>query len=327
LTNTGNTNSPMPTTLDCHLASSAEITTAFRNVHEFWGGDSQIDEFVKQRLASRHHQRATWYVGCVDGTVACSLGAFPFELGLADSIERAIFIGCVHTRPEDRGQGFVPQLFEFVENAEQQAGVKWSLLFSDIAPSYYERLGYQISTAPNICIKSNTSVTESDCFKLRPFDSTQHLQTLSNIYQQHFQGKPFFVHRNGDHWDHLAHQHKEDQWFWLCDNTSETVGYVLLQTSRANTVLKDFALQNPTSEQHRRCLATLSHYCNKQQIAEIVGWFPKLTDPADDLDWYYYVDRKTEITMVKTLAPNDDNTTSVEVLINHLDTIRHVDHV
>ena len=123
----------MPTSLDCHLASSAEITAAFRNVHEFWGGDSQIDEYVKQRLASRHHQRATWYVGCVDGTVACSLGAFPFELGLADSIERAIFIGCVHTRPEDRGQGFVPQLFEFVENAEQQAGVKWSLLFSDIS--------------------------------------------------------------------------------------------------------------------------------------------------------------------------------------------------
>ena len=152
----------MPTALDCHLASSAEIAAAFRNVHEFWGGDSQIDEFVKQRLASRHHQRATWYVGCVDDTVACSLGAFPFELGIDDSIERAIFIGCVHTRPENRGQGFAPQLFEFVENAEQQAGVKWSLLISDIAPNYYERLGYQISTAPNICIKPSTSVMQSD---------------------------------------------------------------------------------------------------------------------------------------------------------------------
>jgi len=325
----------MPTTLDCHLASSAEIAAAFRNVHEFWGGDSQIDEFVKQRLASRHHQRATWYVGCVDGTVACSLGAFPFELGLADSIERAIFIGCVHTRPEDRGQGFVPQLFEFVENAEQQAGVKWSLLFSDISAGYYERLGYQISTAPNICIKPNTSVTQSDCFTLRPFDSTQHLQTLSNIYQRHFQGKPFFVHRNDDHWDHLVQQHKDDQWFWLCNDTGETVGYVLLQTSQGNTVLKDFALQNPTAEQLRRCLATLSHFCYEQQTDEIIGWYPKLaklteqTDQhaADNMDGYNYCDRKTEITMVKTLAQNDDNSTSEELLINHLDTIRHVDHV
>jgi len=325
----------MPTTLDCHLASSAEIAAAFRNVHEFWGGDSQIDEFVKQRLASRHHQRATWYVGCVDGTVVCSLGAFPFELGLADSIERAIFIGCVHTRPEDRGQGFVPQLFEFVENAEQQAGVKWSLLFSDISAGYYERLGYQISTAPNICIKPNTSVTQSDCFTLRPFDSTQHLQTLSNIYQRHFQGKPFFVHRNYDHWDHLVQQHKDDQWFWLCNDTGETVGYVLLQTSQENTVLKDFALQNPTAEQLRRCLATLSHFCYEQQTDEIIGWYPKLaklteqTDQhaADNMDGYNYCDRKTEITMVKTLAQNDDNSTSEELLINHLDTIRHVDHV
>ena len=313
--------------LDCHLANSVEKASAFRNVHEFWGGDSQIDNFVKQRLVSPHHQRATWYVGCVDGTVACSLGAFPFELSLADSIEPAIFIGCVHTRPEDRGQGFVPQLFEFVENAEQQAGVKWSLLFSDIAPSYYERLGYQVSAAPNICIKSNTSVTESDCFKLQPFDSTEHLQALSNIYQQHFQEKPFFIHRNDDHWEHIVQQHKDDQWFWLCSDTGETVGYVLLQTSQGNTVLKDFALQNPTTEQLRRCLATLSHYCNKQHIDEIVGWFPKLPDPANNMDWYDYVDRKTEITMIKTLVPSDDKTTSGEVLINHLDTIRHVDHV
>ena len=313
--------------LDCHLANSVEKASAFRNVHEFWGGDSQIDNFVKQRLVSPHHQRATWYVGCVDGTVACSLGAFPFELGLADSIEPAIFIGCVHTRPEDRGQGFVPQLFEFVENAEQQAGVKWSLLFSDIAPSYYERLGYQVSAAPNICIKSNTSVTEGDCFKLQPFDSTEHLQALSNIYQQHFQEKPFFIHRNDDHWEHIVQQHKDDQWFWLCSDTGETVGYVLLQTSQGNTVLKDFALQNPTTEQLRRCLATLSHYCNKQHLDEIVGWFPKLPEPANDMDWYDYVDRKTEITMIKTLVPSDDNATSEEVFTSHLDTIRHVDHV
>jgi hypothetical protein len=218
-------------------------------------------------------------------------------------------------------------LFEFVENAEQQAGVKWSLLFSDIAPSYYERLGYQVSAAPNICIKSNTSVTESDCFKLQPFDSTEHLQALSNIYQQHFQEKPFFIHRNDDHWEHIVQQHKDDQWFWLCSDTGETVGYVLLQTSQGNTVLKDFALQNPTTEQLRRCLATLSHYCNKQHLDEIVGWFPKLPEPANDMDWYDYVDRKTEITMIKTLVPSDDNATSEEVFTSHLDTIRHVDHV
>jgi hypothetical protein len=290
--------------LDCHLASSAEKAAAFRNVHEFWGGDSQIDEFVKQRLVSPHHQRATWYVGCVAGTVACSLGAFPFELCLAGSVQRAVFIGCVHTRSEDRGQGYAPQLFEFVENAEQQSG-------------------------------TNTSVTESDCFKLRPFDPTQHLQTLSHTYQQHFHGKPFFVHRNDDHWNYLVHQHKNDLWFWLCNDNSETVGYVLLQSSGTHTILKDFALQDPTTEQLQRCLATLSHYCHETQINEIVGWFPKLTDPAEqtvqhspgDTDGYYYFARKTEIAMIKTLELSDDNNTSGDVVINHLDTIRHVDHV
>ena len=28
-----------------------------------------------------------------------------------------------------------------------------SLLFSDINPNYYARMGYQISSAPNVCIK------------------------------------------------------------------------------------------------------------------------------------------------------------------------------
>ncbi|MCS5632008.1 MAG: hypothetical protein NZ744_14325, partial [Pirellulaceae bacterium] len=114
-----------------------------------------------------------------------------------------------------------------------------------------------------------------------------------------------------------------------------TVGYVLLQTSQGNTVLKDFALQNPTAEQLRRCLATLSHFCHEQQSDEIIGWYPKLAKSteqtvqhaANNMDGYYYCDRKTEITMIKTLVQSDDNNTSEELLINHLDTIRHVDHV
>ncbi|MGY8733587.1 MAG: hypothetical protein ACKVK0_15715, partial [Pirellulales bacterium] len=251
------------------------------------------------------------------------------------SVQRAVFIGCVHTRPENRGQGYTPQLFEFAENAEQQSGTKWSLLFSDIAPGYYERLGYQSSAAPNICIKSNMSVTEGGCFKLRPFDPTQHLQTLSHTYQRHFHGKPFFVHRNDDHWNYLVQQHKNDLWFWLCNDNSEAVGYVLLQSSGTHTILKDFALQDPTTEQLQRCLTTLSHYCHEQQINEIVGWFPKLTDSAEqtvqhspgDANGYYYFARETEITMIKTLALSDDNNTSGDMVINHLDTIRHVDHV
>ena len=100
-------------------------------------------------------------------------------------------------------------------------------------------------------------------------------------------------------------------------------------------MLKDFALQNPTAEQLRYCLATLSHFCHEQQTDEIFGWYPKLAklgEPTvqhtvDNMDGYYYCDRKTEIAMIKSLIQSDDNNTSAEVLINHLDTIRHVDHV
>ncbi|GIS61224.1 MAG: hypothetical protein CM1200mP2_34490 [Planctomycetaceae bacterium] len=66
--------------LDCHIANDTERAAAFGNVHECWGDERSVEDYVAWRMQSIQHARASWYVGCVDGRVATSLGAYPIVL-------------------------------------------------------------------------------------------------------------------------------------------------------------------------------------------------------------------------------------------------------
>ena len=92
--------------LDCHIANDTERAAAFGNVHECWGDVRSVEDFVAWRMQSIQHARASWYVGCVDGRVATSLGAYPIVLRAGGQSWPGFGIGAVHTVPEFRRRGY-----------------------------------------------------------------------------------------------------------------------------------------------------------------------------------------------------------------------------
>lgn len=82
-------------------------------------------------------------VALVDGPhVLASAKRYDLALGLDGRIRRAIGIGAVFTAPAYRGQGFARELLERILDDAVARGYAFAMLFSEIAPSFYERLGF-----------------------------------------------------------------------------------------------------------------------------------------------------------------------------------------
>lgn len=134
----------MTTALDlrCTRADDARIAEAHANVFRDWPHAATPEEHLRHRLASRHHQRATYHVGLLGDEVVCGLAVFPLTLFGPGGERPAGGIGAVHTREDHRGRGFASRLVRSAMQDEADRGVHDHLLFSDIDPGFYERLGF-----------------------------------------------------------------------------------------------------------------------------------------------------------------------------------------
>jgi len=302
--------------LDCHQASHEEKCTAFANVYEFWGNDMPLDQYVQWRLSSIHHQRAIWYVGVAGNTVAASLGVFPMFLSVHGDVNPTMFIGAVHTHPDFRKRGYAAQLISYAE--QDQAAhydVRWSILFSDINPAYYSRMGYQTSDAPNVCIRP----ADVDGWSTEPLDIASELDEMIAFYDSNHLGQTCFLHRPRSYWEFLATKHSQDWFSWLVDG-DQRQGYIHIRNNDGLACLEDFAVADHREPTLERLAKSVALYANLRGISEVHGWFPAITTRDS---WLQFSQRQTEITMWKSLT--DRSLTSDQA--EELAFFRHIDHV
>ena len=325
-------------TLDIHPASDAEREAAYRNVHEVWGRGLPIDEHVRQRLESPKHQSATWFVGCREGRVLTSLGAYPIELSLRGRVFPAVAIGSVHTLPECRGQGLAPRLLAWVERHLAGQGVAASLLYSDIDPQFYARLGYQqcpswsgwheITSLGNKPSSDTTSSTQrhagntsgrlANALRLEPFDPLEGASRMSELYARCHGRRALAIARNASYWHQLYQRSPDDAFYWLVVDNAVT-GYVRLCRAGDDWRIVDHAVDasvvsaaaadgtqppdgNATgTDPYDALYFAAVQQARRQGVARVGGWLP----PDDAARrWFRLVSRSKEITMVKSLDPS-----------------------
>lgn len=312
--------------LDIHRASEIERIEAYRNVHEIWGGSLSLDEHLSHRLVSVQHNRALWYVGCLNDRVVTSLGCYPLCFRVRGQTCRGIAIGAVHTAPEFRGRGFAPQLIEWVECDQRQQGVALSLLYSDIAPAYYERLGYlvcpgwemQIETASAVAAARELLQTspKSDLQKVSRFD---YRQALATLYDNHHASMEISIDRDEAYWDYLLAKRPEDEFHLLNEPTGNPAAYVRLRTEPQRLLIRDFALAG--NDNWNALLAHVVCIAADRNLPTVGGWLPNLqASPA----FAILSCREQEITMLKPLDASLVIDDAVRDAAQHFVEIDHV---
>lgn len=290
----------MTETLDVHVASDAERIQAYRNVHEFWGRGVQLEDYVHSRLDSAKHNKATWFVGCVDGRVVTSLGCYPVEFRLHGQALAGIALGSVHTLPDSRRKGFAPQLIQFVESHQRrERGARLSLLYSDIQPSYYARLGYQECPSWAGWLHVGSIAQPPDQGRISRLDASDSQADLRELYGDYHATLSMSIARGADYWDHLLEREPADEFYRLSDSAGEHCGYVRVRRADKAIIVRDYAL---TSHSDR----TIEKFCNgltlmavEHSAERIGGWLPDLPGIHNTFD---VTQRQREITMIKPLA-------------------------
>jgi len=90
---------------------------------------------------SRHLER----VGLVsDGALLASAKRYRVRVRIDDRTVDTIGLGAVFTPPARRGRGHAATLIEHIVEAAHREGAEMAMLFSEIAPDYYERLGFSV---------------------------------------------------------------------------------------------------------------------------------------------------------------------------------------
>jgi GNAT superfamily N-acetyltransferase len=84
-----------------------------------------------------------------DGRLLCTAKRYEFDGWLDGRRVRVLGIGAVFTPPKLRRHGFARAMIERMLAAAREDGIELALLFSEIGPRYYERIGFQPVRIPD----------------------------------------------------------------------------------------------------------------------------------------------------------------------------------
>jgi len=121
---------------------------ALDHTFPLWNDSLTREQYARYNLAqlrtawgAQHLQR----VGLVsNGTLLASAKRYRMRVRLDGRIVDTVGIGAVFTPPEHRGHGYAAVLLQQVLDRARDDGAAMAMLFSEIAPAYYERLGFAI---------------------------------------------------------------------------------------------------------------------------------------------------------------------------------------
>ena len=305
--------------LTFHLADDKQRLAAYRNVHEFWDGGRTLEDHLAWRSTSPQHNRARWYVGCLQGEVVVSLGSYPVRLRIGSHETGGIMIGAVHTLPEQRGNGFAPALLGWVENKEKSLQVTISMLFTDIGTEYYGRFGYR--ECPSWELQLATGDIEA-CWQLERVDRREHRDELRCLYENSTRCDELALVRDEEYWDYILHKQPEDLTFLAEDENGELAGYVRIRCRESEWVIQDWGLATPGDENLTSLVLAVAARANREGAVQLNGWMPSW--PAGNPAIEFKSRAGLNHTMIKSLDGYQEF--SVPVL-EAAQQLREIDHV
>jgi predicted acetyltransferase len=221
--------------------------------------------------------------------------------------------------PEFRGRGFAPRVLAFAEEQERLAGKTFSLLYSDIDPAYYERLGYRRCAAFQGWTNPMQFQSKPAC-TLTPFHAADELATLSTFYDRTHAHYALSIARASDYWRYLVTHSSQDE-FYFVQGGVQQIGYVRLGIKPTAIVIRDLSLLEDTEEAKRGLYCAVIGFAKMRGAERVGGWMP-----ADAVcrELFQVANRVQELTMVKPLVDrikiDDRHCTAAE----HFHEIDHV---
>jgi GNAT superfamily N-acetyltransferase len=209
--------------------------------------DARPDLFRRQ---TEHDSTFRWRHGRVvevDGAVVGYLRIFDRRLWLRGARLRAAGIGSVATHPDYRRRGLATALLRDTLALLRREGYHLSFLGTEVAPAFYERLGWRMVRQPShgAPAAEAAALPERPGLTMRPFAPSD-LTVVARIHARATRGRTGSVARSLRYWtDHLS---------WIDDDAS---GFLVAATDRRGLS----AFVRSRSERWASTLMVLDAHC------------------------------------------------------------------
>lgn len=172
--------------------------------HRTWYAHSEAEAHLRYRLDLLFGQwgkdQARIHVLEEGGRVLSGLVVFHLRARLAGEPRRVAGIAMVATEPAARGRGLARKLLDSVHEDLRREDAQLGLLFSDIDPAYYGRMGYE--TWPMERHQIPRPPTEGAEYRFREVED-EDLGLLVDLHGQFTASWEFAVERDRLYWTHL----------------------------------------------------------------------------------------------------------------------------
>ena len=294
----------MSQVLEIRPATDADRAQIYRNSYEMWGRPGMsLEEHIQWRMNCPQHNRGQFFAGNCGDRLVASLIVYPLKFALKERVVAGMGIGSVYTVSEYRGRGFAVQMLNHVEQLQREAGTLVSLLYSDIDPGYYARLGYLTCASWEGWITASEVSIEpgKDAGTLVAFTPKSALSDMRNLYERSHAQRLISIDRDEAYWDYLLQKEPSDTFYWLENAAGERLGYVRLNQSEEAFLVSDCAFVEQSDAIHRMMFQSIVETAQRQRVSKIGGWLP---ESAVVRSIFRLKHRDKEISMLKSLDPN-----------------------
>lgn len=269
-------------TIDIHKASQEEMLAADKNSYEVWGEGSSMEEYLIACQTSPRKNRAQCWVLTMNGVVASSLECHSLLFWHYGSLYSGFGIASVYTHLEMRRQGLAEKLCRYVINVKIENGAQFGLLFSDIAPDYYHKMGFHLSSVLSYDYHDLGGLRSSgNQAKIKLFDPQKEHDWLVDIHRQYHCNTALTVARDGAYWAYSLRANSKNLFWLVLDDKGERLGYVRLYVDQQRAGLIECIIprQEPLVNSVYR---SISRELINRQVERLTSW---LTPPQGIVDY------------------------------------------
>ena len=217
-----------------------------------------------------------------DGRVICSAKRYDLSARIEGRIRRVLGIGAVFTPPEKRGHGAARRLLETVLDAGVAEGYEYAMLFSEIDPTFYQRLDF----VPLPIVETRLEVTQkggSPAMLVRAGDDRD-IPWIAEMSARRSEGARFALERSED-WIRygiakrrllagLGAPDLRTVEFLVAEEGHQAVAYIVCSAQRNRWYIEDAGDRDPTGARLGAMLQVMLARTPHLPPPQIFGWLP-----------------------------------------------------
>lgn len=208
--------------------NAAQTAFVQEQSHVLWGGTTAIAARIErlETLRKMNGAKLPHYAGLIsaDGLPAASFKWYDCALVWGGKTIRTMGFGAVFTQPEARHRGYAKALMEAAMADAASMGYEAALLYSDIDPAYYAKMGFQAFDATDFTVPV---VQSNDPTLIARKADPQDAKTMRAWYDQSYAGNDWLrLARDHDAWNfYRVLNGAPADWILADPRTGKDIGY------------------------------------------------------------------------------------------------------